>query len=139
MREFQFFESIIEKNIFKFISSLQPFTKQVFGETEIQFADARPFLGQKIHEEHSSQSTRLAVRPRRTNQRHCYFSCFREVGDDVVLYELKEYSPLLDSSNMSSNDWIRIAKDVEVSLAPTIYSHLRFVTFRLIITIMMDL
>jgi L-asparaginase/Glu-tRNA(Gln) amidotransferase subunit D len=62
-----------------------------------------------------------------------------EIGDDVVLYELKEYSPLLDSSNMSSKDWIRIAEDVEVSLAPTKYSHLRFVTFRLIITIMMDL
>jgi lysophospholipase len=38
-----------------------------------------------------------------------------EIGDDVVLYELKEYSPLLDSSNMSSKDWIRIAEDVETN------------------------
>ncbi|KAJ3649557.1 hypothetical protein Zmor_021293 [Zophobas morio] len=36
-----------------------------------------------------------------------------EIGSDIVLYQLEEYSPLLDSSNMSSKDWIRIAKDIE--------------------------
>ncbi|RZC31919.1 Asparaginase domain containing protein [Asbolus verrucosus] len=38
-----------------------------------------------------------------------------QVGDNVVLYELKEYDPLLDSSNMSTKDWIRIAKDIETN------------------------
>ncbi|XP_044264037.1 L-asparaginase [Tribolium madens] len=35
-----------------------------------------------------------------------------EIGNDVVFYELKEYNSLLDSSNMSSKDWIRIASDI---------------------------
>lgn len=32
----------------------------------------------------------------------------------MVVYEIKEYNPLLDSSNMSVKDWIEIAKDIEV-------------------------
>ena len=30
-----------------------------------------------------------------------------------IRYQIKEYSPLLDSSNMSVADWVRIARDVE--------------------------
>ncbi|XP_056636864.1 60 kDa lysophospholipase-like [Diorhabda sublineata] len=30
-----------------------------------------------------------------------------------ILYEIIEYTPLLDSSNMTLKDWIRIAKDIE--------------------------
>ncbi|XP_072379781.1 60 kDa lysophospholipase [Diabrotica undecimpunctata] len=32
---------------------------------------------------------------------------------DKIIYRMIEYSPLLDSSNMTSKDWIRIAKDIE--------------------------
>ncbi|KAF2881604.1 hypothetical protein ILUMI_24547 [Ignelater luminosus] len=34
-------------------------------------------------------------------------------NDHIVVYLIKEYDPLYDSSNMSTKDWIRIAKDVE--------------------------
>lgn len=30
-----------------------------------------------------------------------------------ILYGIKEYSPLLDSSNMSMNDWAKIANDID--------------------------
>lgn len=32
-----------------------------------------------------------------------------------VVYSVTEYDPLLDSSNMSINDWIRIAEDIKQS------------------------
>lgn len=32
-----------------------------------------------------------------------------------VLYQVTEYTPLLDSSNMTMNDWARIANDIYVS------------------------
>uniref|UniRef100_A0A0C9QTB3 ASPG_1 protein n=1 Tax=Fopius arisanus TaxID=64838 RepID=A0A0C9QTB3_9HYME len=32
-----------------------------------------------------------------------------------VIYDIREYSPLLDSSNMTMNDWIKIAKDIKVT------------------------
>ncbi|XP_015113146.1 uncharacterized protein LOC107038514 [Diachasma alloeum] len=32
-----------------------------------------------------------------------------------VIYDIREYSPLLDSSNMTMNDWIKIAKDIKDS------------------------
>lgn len=32
-----------------------------------------------------------------------------------VLYQVTEYAPLLDSSNMTMNDWARIANDIYVS------------------------
>ncbi|KAL1514073.1 hypothetical protein ABEB36_003395 [Hypothenemus hampei] len=32
---------------------------------------------------------------------------------ETILYTIEEYDPLLDSSNMSVNEWIRIAKDIE--------------------------
>lgn len=33
-----------------------------------------------------------------------------------VIYQVTEYSPLLDSSNMTMDDWARIAKDIYVSV-----------------------
>ncbi|XP_018575211.1 60 kDa lysophospholipase isoform X2 [Anoplophora glabripennis] len=33
-------------------------------------------------------------------------------GINTVIYELIEYSPLLDSSNMSTKEWVRIATDI---------------------------
>lgn len=35
----------------------------------------------------------------------------------VIIYEIVEYSPLLDSSNMSPKDWIRIACDIRNNYA----------------------
>ncbi|XP_022904480.1 L-asparaginase isoform X2 [Onthophagus taurus] len=32
---------------------------------------------------------------------------------NTILYTIKEYNPLLDSSNMSVDDWVRIVKDIE--------------------------
>ncbi|CAH1957608.1 unnamed protein product [Acanthoscelides obtectus] len=32
----------------------------------------------------------------------------------LTIYEIVEYVPLLDSSNMGCKEWIRIAKDIEV-------------------------
>lgn len=32
-----------------------------------------------------------------------------------VIYTITEYHPLLDSSNMSINEWTRIAEDIQVS------------------------
>lgn len=31
-----------------------------------------------------------------------------------IIYSVLEYSPLLDSSNMTTDDWGRIGKDIEV-------------------------
>lgn len=31
-----------------------------------------------------------------------------------IIYSVLEYSPLLDSSNMTTEDWGRIGKDIEV-------------------------
>lgn len=31
-----------------------------------------------------------------------------------IIYSVMEYSPLLDSSNMTTDDWGRIGKDIEV-------------------------
>lgn len=31
-----------------------------------------------------------------------------------IVYTITEYDPLLDSSNMTMNDWMRIAEDVKV-------------------------
>lgn len=46
------------------------------------------------------------------------------LGPDAprILYEIREYSPLLDSSNMTANEWIYIAKDIKVF----IHMHLCF-------------
>lgn len=33
-----------------------------------------------------------------------------------ILYTIYEYEPLLDSSNMTMDDWINIAKDIRVSI-----------------------
>lgn len=33
-----------------------------------------------------------------------------------VIYNVLEYSPLCDSSNMTMDDWIRIADDIKVKL-----------------------
>lgn len=33
-----------------------------------------------------------------------------------IIYSVMEYSPLLDSSNMTTDDWGRIGKDIEVLL-----------------------
>ncbi|EDX17032.1 GD17975 [Drosophila simulans] len=34
--------------------------------------------------------------------------------DRRVIYQIAEYTPLLDSSNMTMNDWARIASDIQV-------------------------
>lgn len=34
-----------------------------------------------------------------------------------IIYTVLEYSPLLDSSNMTTDDWGRIGKDIEVLTA----------------------
>lgn len=39
-----------------------------------------------------------------------------------VIYQITEYTPLLDSSNMSISDWIRIAKDIYVSSSEILIS-----------------
>lgn len=31
-----------------------------------------------------------------------------------IIYTLTEYDPLLDSSNMSIDEWVRIAEDIKV-------------------------
>ncbi|XP_074034161.1 L-asparaginase isoform X2 [Leptinotarsa decemlineata] len=35
-------------------------------------------------------------------------------GHDTIIYQIIEYTPLLDSSNMTSKDWIRIARDIKL-------------------------
>ena len=35
----------------------------------------------------------------------------------IILYCLSRYDPLLDSSNMTMDDWIQIAKDIRESYA----------------------
>lgn len=35
---------------------------------------------------------------------------------NVITYMIKEYNPLLDSSNMSIDDWTRIATDIYVKI-----------------------
>lgn len=37
-------------------------------------------------------------------------------GSKRILYTIYEYEPLLDSSNMTMDDWINIAKDLRVNL-----------------------
>ena len=37
-------------------------------------------------------------------------------GSKRILYTIYEYEPLLDSSNMTMDDWINIAKDLRVYL-----------------------
>lgn len=34
-----------------------------------------------------------------------------------IIYTVLEYNPLLDSSNMTTDDWGRIGKDIEVLVA----------------------
>jgi lysophospholipase len=42
------------------------------------------------------------------------------LGPDAkrILYTIYEYEPLLDSSNMTMDDWINIAKDLRVHFLP---------------------
>lgn len=40
-----------------------------------------------------------------------------------VLYQVTEYAPLLDSSNMTMNDWARIANDIYVSSSLSFLSY----------------
>lgn len=37
-------------------------------------------------------------------------------GKKRILYTIYEYSPLLDSSNMTMDDWMNIAKDLQVTI-----------------------
>ncbi|XP_074034162.1 L-asparaginase isoform X3 [Leptinotarsa decemlineata] len=37
-------------------------------------------------------------------------------GHDTIIYQIIEYTPLLDSSNMTSKDWIRIARDIKIPI-----------------------
>lgn len=38
-----------------------------------------------------------------------------------VIYNVLEYSPLCDSSNMTMDDWIRIAHDIKVTFTMQVY------------------
>lgn len=38
-----------------------------------------------------------------------------------VIYNVLEYSPLCDSSNMTMDDWIRIAHDIKVTPTMQVY------------------
>lgn len=38
-----------------------------------------------------------------------------------VIYNVLEYSPLCDSSNMTMDDWIRIAHDIKVTSTMQVY------------------
>lgn len=42
------------------------------------------------------------------------FSSRLSKGNKRIVYTIEEYSPLLDSSNMTTEDWGRIGKDIEV-------------------------
>lgn len=37
-----------------------------------------------------------------------------------ILYTITEYEPLLDSSNMTFQDWMKIAQDIKVSFQITV-------------------
>lgn len=41
-----------------------------------------------------------------------------------VVYSITEYDPILDSSNMTIQDWVQIAKDIHVSMILS-YSYLK--------------
>jgi len=41
-----------------------------------------------------------------------FFSCRRTLEGYRILYSILEYSPLQDSSNMSMEDWAKIARDI---------------------------
>lgn len=47
--------------------------------------------------------------------------------DRRVVYTITEYDPLLDSSNMTNQEWVRIAEDIKVSgivfILPSIFQH----------------
>lgn len=43
-----------------------------------------------------------------------------------VVYNILEYSPLCDSSNMTMDDWIRIAKDIKVIIVFTCARYKRY-------------
>lgn len=42
-----------------------------------------------------------------------YFRCTQQTKR--IIYLVKEYHPLLDSSNMNMNDWAKIVNDIYVS------------------------
>ena len=54
-----------------------------------------------------------------------YSLFYRVTNTDIrrVIYTVVEYSPLCDSSNMKMNDWMKIARDIEVriSLRPSFF------------------
>lgn len=35
-----------------------------------------------------------------------------------IIYTITEYEPLLDSSNMTFSDWVKIAQDIQVGVPP---------------------
>lgn len=46
-----------------------------------------------------------------------FYIFFREVpGMKRIVYSIYEYEPLLDSSNMTMEDWAKIANDIRVSI-----------------------
>jgi len=50
---------------------------------------------------------------------HRYTSLSSRLSKDNkrIIYTVLEYNPLLDSSNMTTDDWGRIGKDIEVCAA----------------------
>lgn len=52
-----------------------------------------------------------------------------------VVYSITEYDPILDSSNMTIQDWVQIAKDIHVSTFFTLYPSIRL--FKLTSTIIL--
>lgn len=39
-----------------------------------------------------------------------------------IVYKIVEYDPLLDSSDMSFKDWIKIANDIQVNILTILFS-----------------
>ncbi|KAJ8979737.1 hypothetical protein NQ317_004724 [Molorchus minor] len=77
---------------------------------EYLFPVRHTFLKQvKYHEEmHDPQSAEKFYRILKENE----LILPPTAGKADVLYEIMEYDPLLDSSNMSCKDWIKIAEDI---------------------------
>lgn len=46
-----------------------------------------------------------------------------------ILYTITEYTPLLDSSNMTFQDWVKIAQDIKVSLIISILRNFSQLSF----------
>lgn len=86
------------------------FSQRIKGDAYLNDPQLAASLG--ISEEHDVFVTRYT-----TNR--CYSNCLQLLiicssEKLVIYYKIKEYSPLLDSSNLGVNEWIHIANDIKV-------------------------